>query len=71
MKLPPLCDIPHQNDLVLGVVLPNRPHYRMSPKEHEKLHRQVVDLLAKGHIREAIALVRYRPVLLTSKKDVS
>ena len=34
-----------------GSTPPNRPSYRLKPKEHEELQAQIDDLLAQGHIR--------------------
>lgn len=51
-ELPPLKDIEHAIDFVLGSSLSNFPYYRMNPIEHIELRRYIDELLWMGFIRE-------------------
>ena len=42
--LPPKRDIQHHIDLIPGSVLPNKPAYRMNPKDTNEIQRQVAEL---------------------------
>ena len=48
---PPKRSVEFEINTVEGVVPPNKPPYRLSPKDHDELQAQIDDLLAQGHIR--------------------
>nr|GEV04697.1 hypothetical protein [Tanacetum cinerariifolium] len=54
--LPHLCDIQHHIDLEPSLQSPNMSRYRLCPGEHEELHRQVKELVSKGHVHERMSL---------------
>ncbi|XP_017982330.1 PREDICTED: uncharacterized protein LOC108663252 [Theobroma cacao] len=66
--LPPMRDIQHAIDFILGIVIPNKPAYLMSPQEYKELQHQVKQLLEKGLVRESVSPCVV-PALLVPKKD--
>ena len=66
--LPPMRNIQHHIDLVLGSALPNKAACRMNLMQQAELQRQVEELIAQGLIRESMSPCVV-PALLIPKKD--
>ena len=65
---PPKRAVEFEINMEEGSTPPNRPPYRLSPKEHEELQAHIDDLLAQGHIRPSSSPYG-APVLFVPKKD--
>nr|GEV52978.1 reverse transcriptase domain-containing protein [Tanacetum cinerariifolium] len=53
--LPMIREIQDCMDFLPGASIPNKPAYRMNPKEFAELHWQVTELLEKGLIRDSMS----------------
>jgi hypothetical protein len=66
--LPPVRDIEHKIDLILGASLPNHAAYRTNAEETKEIRRQIQDLLERRYICESLSHC-YVSVILVPKKD--
>ncbi|XP_010534659.1 PREDICTED: uncharacterized protein LOC104810159 [Tarenaya hassleriana] len=66
--LPPLRGIEQQIDFIPGASIPNKAAYRTNLEETKELHRQISDLMEKGHVRESMSPCAV-PVIFVPKKD--
>jgi len=68
MGLPPKRDSQHPIDLIPSSILPNKPAYRMNPKDTKEIQRQVEELMEEDLLRESLSPWAV-PALLVRKKD--
>ena len=68
--LPSQRTMQHHLDIIPKAILPNKPAYRMNPKDIMEIQRQVEELMSKGLVRESLSPYTV-PALLVPKKDGS
>ena len=56
--LPPKRDIQHHIDVIPGSIVPNKPAYRMNPKDTSVIQKQGEELMAKGLVRESLRILK-------------
>jgi hypothetical protein len=54
-SLTPIKSISHHIGLILGVILPNKETYILTPQENEEAKNQVQEFLDKGLIMESLS----------------
>ena len=64
-ELPPMRNISHHMDFILGMSFPNKASYKMTPQENDEIRKHVQGLLEKGlSLRPCVV-----PTVLTPNKD--
>ena len=66
--LPPKRIIQHHIDRIFETILPNKPTYRMNPKDALEIQRQVEELISKGLVYKSLSPCAV-PALLVPKKE--
>ena len=67
--LPPIRTTRHEINFHSDVVIPNKAAYKMNPKEHEVLQKEVDSLLKQGFIRESTSPCVVPAFVVLKKKD--
>jgi len=68
-ELLPLREFEHHINLILGVVLSNKPTYKSNLQESKEIQKLVVELMNKGWVEES--LCPWVSVILVLEKDES
>jgi len=67
-ELPLKREVDHKIEVVSGLKTPSKAPYRLNQRKLEELKKQIMELLAKGYIRQSKSPYK-TPVLFVDKKD--